>query len=302
LTKQKRAELYLFSVTIIWGSTFVISKTLLEYCTPLAYTALRFLLAAGLVLVLFYRRVSIVPVSTMLKGSVLGILLYSGFALQTIGLQYTTASKSAFITGMLVVLTPIVHFSVQHLLQMQVKPLRYGNIVGVILSSIGLYLLTSPTGSEFNFGDGLTLGCAFLFALYIVYLDFASIEPDKLQLTYIQFLVCGLLAIISALLFEESKIIFSTEFIASLIYLTIFATVIAMWVQNQYQGDTTPTRAAIIFSAEPVIAGIFAYFVRGENIGIAGMIGGGIIFLGLVASEFSEQLPILSIDIWKIEE
>jgi len=297
MTKQYRAELYMAAVTFIWGSTFVISKSLLDYTTPLAYTALRFFLSAAIVLILFYKRVSLIPVSTMLKGTVLGIFLFFGFALQTVGLQYTTASKSAFFTGMLVVLTPIVHFTVQHFLNMEKKPLRTGNIIGVIFAAFGLFLLTSPEGSSFNYGDALTLGCAVLFALYIVYLDFASSEPDKLQLTYIQFLVCGILGLISAILFENSHIVFSWQFISGLLYLTIFATIISMWVQNQFQGDTTPTRAALIFALEPVIAAVFAYYFRNEIIGIVGALGGAIILLGLLVSEFSDNLPFLKREI-----
>ena len=297
MTKQYRAELYMAAVTFIWGSTFVISKSLLDYTTPLAYTALRFFLSAAIVLILFYKRVSVIPLSTMLKGTVLGTLLFFGFALQTVGLQYTTASKSAFFTGMLVVLTPIVHFTVQHFLKMEKKPLRTGNIIGVIFAAFGLFLLTSPEGSSFNYGDALTLGCAGLFAFYIVYLDFASSEPDKLQLTYIQFLVCGILGLISAILFENSHIVFSWQFISGLLYLTIFATIISMWVQNQYQGDTTPTRAALIFALEPVIAAVFAYYFRSEIIGIIGAMGGAIIMLGLLISEFSDNLPFLKREI-----
>jgi drug/metabolite transporter (DMT)-like permease len=270
---------------------------LLDYTTPLAYTALRFFLSAAIVLILFYKRVSLIPLSTMLKGTVLGIFLFFGFALQTVGLQYTTASKSAFFTGMLVVLTPIVHFTVQHFLKMEKKPLRTGNIIGVIFAAFGLFLLTSPEGSSFNYGDALTLGCAVLFALYIVYLDFASSEPDKLQLTYIQFLVCGILGLISAILFENSHIVFSWQFISGLLYLTIFATIISMWVQNQFQGDTTPTRAALIFALEPVIAAVFAYYFRNEIIGIVGALGGAIILLGLLVSEFSDNLPFLKREI-----
>lgn len=293
MTKQHRAELYMAAVTFIWGSTFVISKSLLDFTSPLAYTALRFFLSAAIVLILFYKRVSVVPISTMLKGAVLGTFLFFGFALQTVGLQYTTASKSAFFTGMLVVLTPIVHFTVQHFLKMEKKPLRAGNIIGVIFAAFGLFLLTSPEGSSFNYGDALTLGCAFLFASYIVYLDFASSEPDKLQLTYVQFLVCGMLGLISAIIFEDSYIIFSWQFISGLLYLTIFATIISMWVQNQFQGDTTPTRAALIFAMEPVIAAGFAYYFRNEIIGVIGVFGGIIILLGLLISEFSDNIPFL---------
>jgi drug/metabolite transporter (DMT)-like permease len=292
MSQQRRAELLLLCVTVIWGSTFAISKIVLLYSTPLIYTAIRFFLAAGIVLILFYKRVSVIPISTYIKGSILGVFLYLGFALQTVGLQYTTASKSAFITGFMVVLTPIVHASVQRILKMELKPLRVGNIVGVACSMIGLYLLTSPAESSFNFGDAMNLGCAFSFACYIVYLDFASSEPDKLQLTYVQFWICGILALISAWLFEDSKITFSTDLIVYIVYLTLFATIVAMWVQNQVQGDTTPTRAAVIFSIEPVLAALFAYFILGEILGTSGIIGASVILAGIIISEFSDELPL----------
>jgi len=291
LSAQRKSELYLLFVTVIWGSTFVISKALLDHASPLFYCGVRFLLAAGIVLAFYFQRVSVIPLSTIIKGSVLGGLLFLGFALQTIGLQYTTASKNAFFTGLLVVLTPIVHYSVQNILKLVRKPLKYGNIFGVVCAAIGLYLLTSPSGGAFNVGDALTLGCALMFALYIVYLDFASSEPDKLQLTYVQFVFCGILGLLSAWLFEDIRMEFTPNFVWSLLYLVIFATVISMWVQNHFQGYTTPTRAAVIFSLEPVIAAIFAYYVRGENIGMLGIAGGVFIMTGLVLSEFSDYIP-----------
>lgn len=294
MSKQRRAEFYLLLITAVWGSTFVVTKALVEENSPLFYTGIRFILAAVLVILVFFRRARSIPFTTWKKGTVLGILLFAGFALQTVGIQYTTASKSAFFTGMLVVLTPIVHISLQRVFGLDRRILRVGNVLGVLLCAAGLFLLTSPAGGGFTLGDLLTLGCALLFAVYIVYLDHASVEPDKLQLTLVQFVVCGILGLVSSAFLEEVRVSLTTDYLLSLGYLTVFATVIAMWVQNQYQGDTHPTRAAIIYALEPVIAAIFAYFVRGEMLGSDGLIGAGIVVAGLLLSEFSEDLPIVS--------
>lgn len=263
------------------------------------YMSIRFFLAAGMVLVLFYRRVSVIPLTTYIKGGILGLFLYFGFALQTIGLKYTTASNSAFITGLMVVLTPLVHYLTQKYTKITPKPIRVGNLLGVICSITGLYILTSPEGSSFTIGDIMTLGCALFFAFYIVYLDFASSEPDKLQLTYVQFWVCGILGLISAWLFEDVKIIFTTELVGFVLYLVIFATIVAMWVQNQFQGDTTPTRAAVIFSLEPVLAAFFAYLMLGEILSTTAIIGAIIIMTGIIVSEFSEELRYLNLIVGK---
>ena len=219
--------------------------------------------------------------------------MYVGFVLQTVGIKYTTASKAAFFTGMLVPLTPIVQFAAQRLFNLPKRPLKFGNILGVFCAAGGLYLLTSPEGSAFNICYALNLICAVFFAFFIVYLDTVPGETDKIQLTFVQFLFCGVIGLVVALLFEDITMSSSPEFILGLGYLTIFATVITMWAQNRYQGDTTPTRAAVIFAIEPVVAAIFAYYVRGEIIGVLGVIGGAIIITGLLLSEFSDEIPIL---------
>ena len=294
MKSQTKAELLLLSVTFIWGSTFVITKSLIEEASPFIYTGIRFSLAAALLFLVYPKRLRTFSKPALKRGAVLGSLVFAGFVLQTIGLQFTTASKSAFFTGMLVVLTPIIHYVVQHFYKLMRKPLRAGNIVGVVFAALGLYFLTSPEGSSFNIGDAMTLVCALLFAIYIVYLDFATDVEDKMQLTLVQFLVCGIAGMIGAFSVETIHLHWTNGFIASLLYLTIFATVIAMAVQIRFQGDTTPTRAALIFALEPVIAGVMAFYVRGEILGTLGVIGGGIIMCGVLISEFSEQLPLLT--------
>ncbi len=269
----------------------MVTKSLLAHESPLFYSALRFLVAALILPAFSFKRFLSIPRSTWLKGSILGVLLYAGFVLQTVGLLSTTSSKSAFFTGMLVVLTPIVHYALQGALRLSRRPLRIGNLVGVACGAAGLYLLTSPGESGLSTGDMLTLGCALLFALYIVFLDSASSEPDKLQLTFVQFVLCGVVGMLVALPSEDVKIGVAAPDIISFLYLTIFATIIAMWVQNRFQGDTTPTRAAVIFTLEPVVAAFFGYFVRGEMLGPAGIAGAVTIVGGLILSEFSEEIP-----------
>jgi drug/metabolite transporter (DMT)-like permease len=293
LTTQRRAELLLLAITVVWGSTFVITKGLLEENSPYFYSGIRFLIAAALVFVLFPKRCLRISASTVRHGVVLGFLLYVGFVLQTVGIKYTTSSKAAFFTGMLVPLTPILHFAGQKLFHLSKKALTVGNIIGVLLAAVGLYLLTSPGGAGFNLGDALNLGCAFFFAAFIVYLDTVPAETDKLQMTFIQFLSCGLIGIVFAFPVEEIRVSFSSDTIIGFSYLVIFATVITMWTQNRFQGDTTPTRAAVIFSLEPVVAAILGYFVRNEVLGTVGIIGAAVIFLGLILSETSDNIPVL---------
>jgi drug/metabolite transporter (DMT)-like permease len=281
MSSRTRAELLLFSITFIWGSTFVVSKYLLSFVTPLVYIAVRFAIAALIFAAIFFRRVKGMTRSSLLKGGILGGLLFFGFATQMIGLQYTSASKSAFITGMTVVFTPICQLLIER------RAPKLGNIIGVVLVTFGLYLLTSLAGAEFNLGDGLNLLCAVSFALYIVYLDIFSKEADSAQLTLMQFITCAVLGAVTSGFFENAVFTVSNQSLLALGYLIVFATIIAIYVQVRFQKDTTPTRSAIIFSIEPVIAATIAYFALGEVIGIIGIAGGGLIVAGLLVSELS---------------
>lgn len=281
MSTRTKAELFLLSLTVIWGSTFVLSKYLLESISPLIYIAIRFAFATILFGVFFPRKAFAGPKSSWKKGGILGVLLFLGFASQTIGLQFTGASKSAFITGMMVVFTPICQLIIER------RAPKIGNVIGVILVTLGLYFLTSPEGSEFNVGDGLNLFCAVTFALYIVYLDVFSKGSDAVHLTMAQFVTCTVLGFASALSFESVKLTPTVAGGLTLLYLIVFATVIALFVQNKYQKDTTPTRSAVIFSIEPVLAAGFAYLLLGEVLGALGVVGGTLIVGGVLVSELS---------------
>ncbi len=281
---RSKAELILFLITFVWGSTFIVTKDLLASVTPFAYIALRFTLATVVFAVLRPSSIGSWDAPSLRDGLVLGGLLFTGFALQTVGMQSTTASKSAFITGMMVVFTPLWQVAIER------RWPRTGTWIGVALVSVGLYYLTSPAGSGFGLGDLLTLGCALVFGLYIVLLDVMSKRTDVARLTMSQFVVCAVGGGFAALTLEDAAVTWTLRFGLELAYLAIFATVIALSLQTAYQRFTTPARSAVIFSVEPVIAAVLAYVIAGEHIGALGILGGGLIVAGLLVSELSDVL------------
>lgn len=281
---RARAEWYLLSLTVVWGSTFALTKYVLVFASPFVYVSLRFAIASLLFAVLFRKRLRSIPRNALIKGFILGALLFFGFVTQTLGLQYTSASKSAFVTGMMVVFTPLFQLLIER------RPPKVGNVIGVIFVTIGLYLLTSPRGSEFTRGDALTLLCAIAFALYTVYLDIFGKDNDPAHLSFIQFLTTMIFAIMATPFLEEPRLNVNTDFLAVLLYLAVFPTVVALYVMAKYQKYTTPTRSAIIYSMEPPIAAMFAYLLLGEFLGLFGLLGGGLIVVGLVISELSDTM------------
>ena len=288
MTKQSKAEYALLATTLVWGSTFVAMKFGLRDISPVLMTAIRFVVASLFFLVFFGKTIFPLPNGAFAKGTLLGFFLFIGFIAQNIGLNYTTASKSAFITSLMVVIVPMFQFMVQR------RPPTIGNVIGIGIVVGGLWLLTSPSGSEFNFGDSLTLLCAIVFAYYIVYLDIASKAMSALQLTFLQSATCAVLGLVTAFGFEDIVFNPTGSMIIAVGYLTIFATIISTFVQTHFQKFTTPTRAAIIFAVEPVWAATTAYLFLGESMGSLGIVGGALILLGMLTSELSQKIPFLN--------
>ncbi len=282
MTSRKKAELVLLATTAIWGGTFVVMKLGFADVSPFLFVAIRFTLGSIIFGSFFFPRLHSIRRSTIRKGVILGVLLGAGLILQTYGLQITTASKSAFITGMMVVFTPAAQMFVGRRIP---KP---GNLIGVIVVTAGLYFLTSPSGSGFNLGDTLTLVAAFLFGFYIVYLDIYSKEEELLPLAFLQIAITAILGWI-LVPFEVPQIHFTWNLLRLLFYTVFLATVVTTYTQTRFQKDTTPTRAGILFTLEPVISAVLAYFVLGEILGMLGMLGALLIVIGILISELSDK-------------
>lgn len=288
MTAKAKAEAALAATTLVWGGTFAIVKIGMEDVSPILMVAIRFVAASVLLLLFFHRKIFPIPYPAIQKGSLLGLFLFLGFVAQNVGLTITTASKSAFITGMMVIFVPMLQFVIER------RSPKIGNLLGVAIVSAGLWFLTSPAGSAFNVGDALTLACALLFAVYIVYLDVVSKEMTTFQLLFVQMASMGVYSVLAVLLFESPRIDLTPRTIIVLLYLTILATLMTTWVQTRFQKETTPTRAVVIFSIEPVIASVVAYLLLGETLGALGVLGGGLIIAGVLISELSDMIPFLN--------
>jgi drug/metabolite transporter (DMT)-like permease len=288
VTVKSRAEGVLLSLTLIWGSTFVVGKIVMQNISPLQMITLRFVLSTLFLLAFFSGRIFPLSRTQIVRGGILGIFLFLGFVAQTVGLNLTTASKSGFITGMMVVFVPLLQVIIER------RPPKIGNIAGVAVVSSGLWLLTSPSGSSFNAGDALTLLGAVLFAVYIVYIDVIAHDMSAMQLTFLQMATNAILALAATLAFDSIPSRFPPGTAAGVFYLTVFATILTTFMQTRYQKETTPTRAVIIFTIEPVFAAASAALILGEQIGVGGAIGGGLIIGGVLLSELSEGIPLLN--------
>ncbi len=298
LRSKYLGESALLIVTLFWGATFVIVKESLNDISSMLFIAFRFTIAGLLFAPFLFKKHIKFTLSAVLSGGLLGFLLFGGFATQTVGLKYTLATKSGFITGSSVVMIPIFQTLIEKRLPTKGAILgTFFVLVGILFLSSGgnsIFTFLQTLGSNFNFGDGLTLICAVFFALYVVYLDLISKKHDFLLLLFMQIAVTGVLSFITALLFgfsniEPIKIDFSNNLIFGLLYTAIFATLITTALQTKYQKLITPTKAGIIFSFEPIFAAIIAFFAINERITIFGLVGGLLIFIGLLTSELRQS-------------
>lgn len=289
-----KGEYFMLMNTIIWGGTFVIIKMAFQYISPMVFLSIRFAIASALLLIPVAHMLPKIEKQRYIEGIILGILLYVGFGVQTIGLKMTTATKSGFITGTFVVFTPILQMIFEK------KAPNKGNIIGIVLVFTGLVMLSSKgssilgilseIGTTFNFGDFLTFVCAVFYGLYIIYLHKVSKYHDPKFLSFFQIAVCGLLCIVSAFLFnavniEQAHFNFSLYLLFTFAYTVILATIVTTYVQTRFQEKVNPTKTGIIFSFEPIFAALFAFAILNEQVSLYGFIGCILIFSGLIVTE-----------------
>jgi len=299
LRKNLSADAALVLTTLVWGSTFVMAKDVLERWPPVAYLTFRFAIAALVLVVLFGKRIAQARVYEWKAGVLLGLLVGGGFALQAVGQVYTTPSKSAFVTGLTTPLVPFVAFAL-----LRVRP-NFENLLGVILASIGGALILAPHDASVNTGDLLTLSCTVLFATHLTLTSVYAKRIDPRQLTVLQITIAAVIFLtmwsalhVIALVFPQNALplfvareavplVWSVRVVWQEIYLGIIATVGTFLAWTWAQGKMSATHAAIIFSLEPVFATLIAVLVRGRGEWVGGRANAGaaLILAGVLVSE-----------------
>lgn len=274
------ADLSLAAATFFWGITFVIVKDAVSSVSVFFFLSQRFA-AASILLVLICLALKRRPGLIEIKyGFILGIFLFGCFAFQTSALLYTTATNTAFLTGLYVVFTPVFESVLFR------KPASPFMAAGVVLAATGLFLLCNDGITwSFNKGDFFAFLCAIGATLHIIFTGRYAPRGDIFWLTAVEIGTIAVLSIIIAGMQGENVFVYKEEIRFALVICVLFATVFAFLIQTSMQRFTGPAQAALIFCLEPVFAAVYAWYAINETLGWVGFSGAVLILAGMVISE-----------------
>lgn len=277
------SDLALLFVAALWGGGFVVVKDALDLLTPMYLMSIRFILASVVLYVFLQRKIGKISLSEVKNGSVVGTLLFLAFAAQTVGLQYTTASKQGFLTATYVVMVPIIHFFIYKKVPSKTV------IMSSVLAIVGIGLVSLNSSLTINAGDVLTLICAFFFAGHIISIEYFAKNMDVFKLAFLQIAVAALLFTITAFIFEPMPSEITSRSWLLLGYMAVFATFLCFTVQTVAQKYTSSSHASIILSLESVFAAVFGVVILNEKMTLSMIVGSCIIFAAilLIEADFS---------------
>lgn len=301
MSRSLRAHLLLLVVALLWGVTFVVVKDALADISPLLFNLLRMALAFLCMAVFYWRHFRKVRARAIWSGAVIGLFLAIGYQFQTAGLARTTPSKSAFITGLVVVLVPLLA-AIPLLRSAGVRAPQWNAWVAAVLAFIGILLLTMPQPArtqgplglansfklhEVNVGDLLTLGCAIGFAFHCIALSQSSERVPFEQLALLQIGFATLIMAVTTPMFEHSWMHLSARLIIALIVTSVLGTAGAFSIQSWAQQFLPATHTVLILSLEPVFAAISSFVLLGERLGLRGGLGALLVLAGIGLTELT---------------
>jgi drug/metabolite transporter (DMT)-like permease len=294
------AHLLLLGVVFVWGTTFTLVKAALAHVSPLLFNLLRMAIAAVVLILLNFRSLRKLTAQDLKLGAFVGVFLAAGYQFQTAGLTLTTASKSAFITGLVVVFVPIIA-TVPHFAPPGAPKPTLATGAGALLAFIGLALLTATHGSGFallsgfHLGEALTLGCAIAFAAHLLTIARAAplMPARRLGTLQISFAALTMLVLLPLEKLNPGGIHFQPAPVVwvALAVTALLATAAAFTIQSWAQQHLPATHTALIFTLEPVFAWLFSLLFLGERMGPRALTGAGLILAGILLAELAATPP-----------
>ena len=280
-TKKYLGVLGLLTVTIIWGGGFVASDLALETLTPFQIMFIRFMIAAVIMTVLGRDSIRTITREEIKCGIMLGAALFGGFALQIIGLQYTTPSKNAFLTATNVVIVPFIALVIYR------KKIPVKCLIGAGMAIVGAAVLSLQSDFSIGAGDILTLACAVCFALQIFLTGefVGKIRPTVLN--FLQMTTAFLLSGIGLIVTGSFHFAPSTGSLLAVLYLGVVSTTITYLLQTVSQKYVDETKSAIILSMEAVFGTVFSVILLHEDVTVRMVIGSMLILAAVLVSEVS---------------
>lgn len=276
---RAQAELAILLVAAIWGATFVVVKEALADISPFLFLGIRFIIAFLVLALLSFRDIRQIKNSTLSAGSLLGFFLFIGYVFQTVGLKYTSAANAGFITGVSVVLVPIIYAVIN------LNWPSFTTMLTALTALIGLFFMSVKSGSfSLAYGDILVLICAFGFAFHVVFVARFSYRHNPVAITGVQILFVGLICLIVGLLAEPIPSHLSANTVVAIFITAVFATALAFLIQNALQKYSTPSRFAIVLASEPVFAALAGYWWANETFTARTLTGAGLILLAMLIS------------------
>jgi drug/metabolite transporter (DMT)-like permease len=290
-----RAYLLMLFVVAVWGSTFVLIKSALADSTPAAFNLIRMTLAFALLAAAYHRSWRGIRRSHVAAGALVGLCLATGYQFQTIGLVRTTPSKSAFITGLVVVLVPLFSLIPGLRLPGARKP-GWNAFLGAALAFAGILLLTAPPAagllpdlSSINAGDMLTFGCSIGFAFHCIALGHVSPRIGFRPLAILQVGFCALFMAISLPFIEHPHVVWTPRLGIALAIAAVLATAAAFSIQSWAQSVLPSTHIALLLTMEPVFAWVTSFLIMGERLGMRPACGAVLILGGIALTELVTQ-------------
>ncbi|UQY33621.1 DMT family transporter [Pseudomonas fulva] len=280
-----RADLLMLVTAMIWGSSFVAQRLGMDAIGPFLYSGLRFALAVAVLLpvIMLLRRRRAQPASSisrplLLGGSLMGAVLALGINLQQVGLLFTSVTNSGFITGLYVIVVPLLGLLLGH-------KTGLGIWLGASLAVVGMFLLSVGDGFHVASGDLLQLAGAFVWGIHVLLVSVFAARHDALLLALVQFITCAVISLALALAFEHLPGAEIIQALPAILYGGLFGVAVGFTLQVIAQKHAIASHAAIILSLEAVFAAIAGALLLGESLSSRGYLGCALMFAGMLLAQ-----------------